>query len=81
MPLAKCKQGLIKCFACDSNGRCHALENTDFNTALCPFYKTSEQVKKELNYCAERVSFSPVEYRNILKGIFEEYENAEKIFE
>ena len=47
----KCKQRLHDCFACDENGYCQVLKNTDFKrrngkTYKCPFYKK----KSDVNY-------------------------------
>lgn len=37
------------CFALNGNGRCEALEDTDFRRGTCPFYKPVDQ---EMMECA-----------------------------
>lgn len=56
MELVKCRQieNCPNCFARDRNGGCKALGNTDFGTKKCPFYKTEEQQRKELEKIRER---------------------------
>ena len=41
--LTECKQKRLDCLMC-KNGKCIALNNTDLQNKICPFYK-----KKELN--------------------------------
>ncbi len=43
------------CFGCEE-GHCIVLINNNFGERNCPFFKTNEQVEKELAYCAERMA-------------------------
>ena len=36
-----------RCFSCEK-GKCELLTSNDFGDRPCPFYKTKEQVKKEI---------------------------------
>ena len=42
------------CFACEK-GHCTVLTNNNFGKRPCPFFKTMKQVKKEKDYCKERL--------------------------
>lgn len=37
------------------DGRCSALESTSFKTGICPFYKTTEQFRREHNENYDRL--------------------------
>ena len=49
-----CNQRL-GCRACH-NGKCVALEDTDFGVCGCPFYKTEAQCRKQENENFDRLS-------------------------
>ena len=45
----KCSQKRFDCFACMSDGRCYALDNTRFKgNKVCPFYKKEREVDSRL---------------------------------
>ena len=46
-----------ECFGCEE-GHCVILIKNNFGKRGCPFFKTNEQVEKELAYCEERMAIN-----------------------
>ena len=44
--LVDCKQKKTDCIMCIKNGKCSALNNTDFKDRECPFYKKRDNKKE-----------------------------------
>lgn len=71
--IPKCRYR-CECVFRDSLNQCHVLNDTYFGARSCPFAKTIEQERKELQRCCERINLSWSDYIKILKNeVFDVY--------